>query len=890
MSDNLNQVGLDVLIDAMIPEFIRDQDPNFVAFVKAYYAWLDDPNGGAAAYHTRRMMDYTNVDETTEEFIQHFKKVYLPFFPDTTELSERKLLKLATKFYNKKGSEESFKFLFRVLFGKDVEIYYPKKQILKASDGKWQLPLGVRLFVSDENINIDVSQLVGRYGVGSISNTTCVIESVVRTIEPFYNVEVFDVYLSNINREFQLGEDLVIQYDTDVQGNPLYFSERIIGSVSRVTVDSRYRGLRYRGSYDPAGSYYGTGDPVVFYGGLNETAEARKAVALVGNVTVGQIEGVSLIDGGYGYSLHPNTWIDIITDPGDPGTGANVIVDGIDTNNIEFILFNTDAIEYHKNILLNAGDYGFPNVANANLLTTLIEAFATSNIGLAPIDSITVVSGGGGYQSIPQLAPISTFETDYSVDVFQEYLLSPNTATYDAWRDSEGKVRDIGRVAAIEINNGGSGYSNVTDKIYINTAVGYDFEAEFSTDLSGKIISVTILDHGLGYPIPKPAVTVANSLNVSVSSAGTGAQLVAFGDNDGEELDIAVSDIGRIIDFRIISRGFDYISTPNVSMRIQDITVTQIANVDFYFEGEVVFQGANANSSTFFGYVDEYDRANSVLRVYNYIGSLNLAQNLESTNISTIPLETTIYGNGKAKANAEFFGGLIRYPGFYLNTDGFLSSDMKIQDDIIYHNFSYIVTVEEALRKYKDTLMDIVHPAGLSMLGRFTISSQEPIYKKAVDWMGVDIILTSNALANATGTLTTVPTSNAVVGFGTNFGDVVEVGDMIIFKDQPMYLAKEVTEVVNDEFLYIESGVAYIAFETVRTTNGSNVLVSAAEFASNVQVNDTIYLANSDGGNAQTCLVVQVSGNSITTNTVFTANANVHYEIRSQVDNVAWMV
>jgi hypothetical protein len=75
------------------------------------------------------------------------------------------------------------------------------------------------------------------------------------------------------------------------------------------------------------------------------------------------------------------------------------------------------------------------------------------------------------------------------------------------------------------------------------------------------------------------------------------------------------------------------------------------------------------------------------------------------------------YGNGLAIANAEFLNGLINYDGYYLNTDGFLSSDKKLQDSRKYQNFSYVVSTEKSLKEYKSMLLDLVHPAGTKLFG-----------------------------------------------------------------------------------------------------------------------------------------------------------------------------
>jgi hypothetical protein len=111
------------------------------------------------------------------------------------------------------------------------------------------------------------------------------------------------------------------------------------------------------------------------------------------------------------------------------------------------------------------------------------------------------------------------------------------------------------------------------------------------------------------------------------------------------------------------------------------------------------------------------------LRVYNYNGTLNTSSNLTFTatdsaseyNVS-VTSETT-YGNGLARADAEFLNGLIKYNGYYLNTDGFLSSDQKLQDSRKYHNFSYVMITEQSLSDYRKALLDIIHPIGMKPLG-----------------------------------------------------------------------------------------------------------------------------------------------------------------------------
>jgi hypothetical protein len=78
-------------------------------------------------------------------------------------------------------------------------------------------------------------------------------------------------------------------------------------------------------------------------------------------------------------------------------------------------------------------------------------------------------------------------------------------------------------------------------------------------------------------------------------------------------------------------------------------------------------------------------------------------------------------GNGKANAVAIMLSNLFQSPGRYRTTEGFLSSDQKLQNDGYYANFSYVVRSQTALDKYKTILKDLAHPAGVKLWGEYVI-------------------------------------------------------------------------------------------------------------------------------------------------------------------------
>ena len=151
----MNSFNIKNLIRSQLPSFVLDYHPIFLDFMVAYYEWLADEEN--EEFPKSSMSDYLlkskDVDRTIDMFFDGFRKTYLENFPlnlafnqSTGErLNARTLLKNIKRFYSAKGSEKSYKFLFRILYNSDVSFYYPKKDILRLSDGKWSSNTYIRI-------------------------------------------------------------------------------------------------------------------------------------------------------------------------------------------------------------------------------------------------------------------------------------------------------------------------------------------------------------------------------------------------------------------------------------------------------------------------------------------------------------------------------------------------------------------------------------------------------------------------------------------------------------------------------------------------------------------------------------------------------------------------
>lgn len=122
------------VVASQLPEFIRDEYHTFVDFLKAYYEFLETTQKDPTTLR--------DIDTTLDSFIKYFKAELSQKLPQST-VDERFLITRIKDLYLAKGTEASYKLLFRILFNKDITVNYPSTQMLRASDGKWNQDVSV---------------------------------------------------------------------------------------------------------------------------------------------------------------------------------------------------------------------------------------------------------------------------------------------------------------------------------------------------------------------------------------------------------------------------------------------------------------------------------------------------------------------------------------------------------------------------------------------------------------------------------------------------------------------------------------------------------------------------------------------------------------------------
>ena len=117
------------IVANQLPEHITEAYPTFVEFLQAYYKYLETQQ----VY--RNIETVRDVETTLDTFIDLLKNEFAVEYPEFAK--DRFFLKNTGHISVAHGSEQSYKFLFRQMFKKEVDIRYPKDQILTLSNSLW---------------------------------------------------------------------------------------------------------------------------------------------------------------------------------------------------------------------------------------------------------------------------------------------------------------------------------------------------------------------------------------------------------------------------------------------------------------------------------------------------------------------------------------------------------------------------------------------------------------------------------------------------------------------------------------------------------------------------------------------------------------------------------
>ena len=122
-------------VNEVLPSHLVEANPQLVAFLKRYYEFMQQENG--PSYAIDQLMYLRNIDAISDSMIEFLQHEFAQNVPNKLKADKRKLYKHIVDLYRSRGSIPSFVSGFSLLFDEQIELYYPRVDILKPSDGKW---------------------------------------------------------------------------------------------------------------------------------------------------------------------------------------------------------------------------------------------------------------------------------------------------------------------------------------------------------------------------------------------------------------------------------------------------------------------------------------------------------------------------------------------------------------------------------------------------------------------------------------------------------------------------------------------------------------------------------------------------------------------------------
>jgi hypothetical protein len=839
-----NKVSL--LINKQVPEFVREEYPVFISFLEAYYEFLENKQGtqkNDLITKSKELKYISDVDDSIDEFEEQFLNSYATFLPKNTEIDKALLIKNILPLYLSKGSEKSFKLLFRMLFGNELEINYPKNNVLRASDGKWEVENAVKvstniysnyigngttksfyildkLGINDVSVYVNNVLLTTGYGIrkeshklvfdtapangtlikvkytttlnknifvnrkitGVNSNASATVEKVSTNV--VNNKTILELYVSpkTLLGEYTIGENV----KTDIigpDGNLINVTFTTISTLLKLNIIN-------------GGSSYNVGDPVI----IASDVSTVPATAIISKTFKGTITKVAIDEGGSGFKTASR-----IAAVGYETTELNFGIASVQTstkNTANTFLVFSDIISDvdPANTLLSSTNWKFPGntstTGNTYISTPIMRAMSNASyVSIGEIASISILTANAVVATVPTL---NAEPATLTISPLTANTITATTVYIDTY----------GSLGKLVIDNGGSGYVRGDEIIFTSKPMS------FGTGAAAEVINVSPIGAVTNVAFVPSKIT-GNASVTSVSNvmvAGTGTLFTS---------ELIVGDrimIGNETK-KVISIASD--TSLNVNTTFSEIKTakavrkwdTNLVGGQGYTQDKI--PTAVISSSTGTG---------AVVRV---IGILGDGENLIASGtkrpgeieevtitdpgegFTATPLvDLSLFGDKTATANATLSPTYQTFPGRWTTSDSILSSsDRKIQGRDYYMDYSYLLSSTVEFSKYKKIFKELMHPAGFQVY-----SEMQRLDELDSSAATVDALVYPETIKTLSGKVSVVNSSIYVTGSNTKFNVANSLGFITI----GAYIAvnseiRVINSIISNTNLSVTSAFAYTA-------------------------------------------------------------------------------
>lgn len=289
-----------------------------------------------------------------------------------------------------------------------------------------------------------------------------------------------------------------------------------------------------------------------------------------------------------------------------------------------------------------------------------------------------------------------------------------------------------------------------------------------------------------------------------------------------------------------------------VQSAIEVITDNDLTNITIRDDLNVTDSGSifkmfgNGSPESYFAenyLVDDNQYTGTLQNTFdNSISADDISQ--QESDFNNLSQEEYLQAIAQIKTNS---GTIAVYPGIYETNNGNISdSDIKLQDSYYYQIYSYVINSGVTLSKYKDTLIELLHPAGQIVFSNLNLDSNI----SAVDSIGVFV----NEIKKIN-IQDFVGVDDDLLKFISKVHDINQIVDdtveksFITTKDETITtsdsISKEVSPSINDSVITSDTITKSTSVSISDTQSASDIIVANNTFVDPTYMAE-IYVADAD--------------------------------------------
>ncbi|MBA94855.1 MAG: hypothetical protein CMP21_03750 [Rickettsiales bacterium] len=729
-----------------------------------------------ATLSSKNLWNLQDIDRTLDDYVDFFMKEYLEGFPLTfpnefqstdIDVAEFKkfLVKHSREFYQSKGTEDSFKYFFRTIFNEDVKVSYPKDNVLKPSDNTFSKSKTILIKPSDVTI---VPEIASQKIVGQSSGVSAYVETISSTKRGGYFVYEIALNEYGISGDFFEDEDVYLESDPSTIIGTIYYG------VSSVSINDVEESFTVGDIF-----YIDRSGEVIDYTDIQNIDRGALIELDVCSVNSGKITDIEVVNGGIGYSVGDKLVFDNTKclSPTGPIRPIEAVVSeitefGYSINNPNF---DNNIDDWQEEI---AGQYGETEWSNSFGGTLKLISFPPFYSGVSqPINY--------------DFSDLEGFKLKLRVNVKsytgERYL---RIGVYDDSTSSWVGVQSflVDGVGEYEVEFEPSQSNNFLINSSIKISWGGQPPIE---DLSYKSIYIDdvriVAPNGIAI---ENGVGLISKINVRCDGKGyiKYPTLTQIGDHNitSESFNLIGNDVGTLKQVKIRKTGIGYkrskvehyledwegtqsslvldktqigIELPYLNLKITtpsgDFTVGEIVNHQtldgtgkvvswdsgtgilvlreysgvFISDGDDIIEGDGSSETGTVGTASynktKFKIGNGGTDVW---ADLNYSVASWYDSILNQPYNISLDLNSSGTDDIELnFGSIFDDGGRFLNNNSFISDVKYIQDSFYYQVYSYLLESSVEVRKYRDLLKRLIHPAGMNMFGRISTETVKQV-------------------------------------------------------------------------------------------------------------------------------------------------------------------